>query len=278
VRNELVFAALSTGLVLVPAAAFAQSAGSYDWSGFYAGIVTGNVHDNGAVNFSYPAAGTSPTTSGYYFSGNDLYLNGTLADPSLPLKFAPVGDHASSGVVAGYNAQAGHFVFGVEGDVTAVTQSGTDSVGQSPSGHTIVTATTSLDSLSSIRARAGVAVDRVLLYATGGLALGHTSIDTALDYTGDPGKTLPNMGGATGRASGFVPGVIGGAGIEYAPTDKVSFKFEGLLYRLAGQTAKATGSGLSFDGLPFTPETVQPYSATFAPTGAIIRGGLNFHF
>ena len=273
-RASVLIASLSPSLILIPAAAYAQTV-PYNWSGFYAGVVTGTVIGSSPVDLSYPAGNAAPADTGYGFSGNDLLLGGDVEDPGLPLHFSLDNKGAVVGAEAGFNAQTGLFVYGLEGDVTAISGAGGTQSGQTPSGLTTVTVTTKLDSLSSIRARAGIAVDRVLLFATAGLAVGQTSIDTNLAYRSDDGKNIAN---AAGSSSGLVPGIIGGAGIEYAPNDVVSLKFEGLAYKLAGRTATATGSGsTSFLGIT-TDQTVQPYSATFAPTGVTLRAGLNFHF
>jgi outer membrane immunogenic protein len=67
------------------------------------------------------------------------------------------------GGTLGYNWQFGTFVIGVEGDGAF---SDISSTATSP----LVTATAKIDSLATVRGRAGVAFDQVLLYGTGGFA------------------------------------------------------------------------------------------------------------
>ena len=68
--------ALGTGLFgLIPVAAFAQGAGGYDWSGFYAGATLGVVHRGDSDTATYPDTASNGTD--YRFSGGNLYLGGT---------------------------------------------------------------------------------------------------------------------------------------------------------------------------------------------------------
>lgn len=264
----LLTTALSTTLVAaVPSAASAQDP-AYDWSGFYVGSTIGVVQSDGPVDFNYPAGGGPPAGSGYGFDGNTLTLDGASRDTGLPTIFHLDARNAAVGIDMGYNVQFGQLVLGIEGDISAVNERSAGS-GATPSGKTIVTATTSLDSLSSLRARAGISVDRLMFFATGGLAAGQTSLDTGLDYGPDGGKSAS----AHGSSAGLVTGVIGGAGIEYAATDKLSIKLEGLYFNLNSQTATAHGSGINGG-----PQTLQPYSATYSPSGFEVRAGLNVHF
>ncbi len=251
--------------VLVPGPAAAQPLGNFDWSGFYAGAEAGFVRSSNAVNLDYP---TAPPSSGYGFSGNKLIYNG-VRDSGLPTLFGLDSQGRITGLDAGYNWQAGHFVFGLEGDWSGLNGDAMSARGASPSGKTKIDVTTRLDALLTARARAGVAVDRLLFFATGGLALGQTSVATDFNYA-DTGKGT----GATGRASGMSGGVVGGLGLEYALSNNVSLKAEGLYYWLSGQSATATGSG--HDGV--TPKPMQPYSATENPSGVTVRAGINIHF
>src|SRR5205085_1356672 len=124
------------------------------------------------------------------------------------------------------------------------------------------------------RVRAGVAVDKLLIFATAGVAAGQGALSTSFDYR-DTGKAFTNTASSNGSASGLLPGFVVGAGGEYAVNDKLSIKAEGMYYRLSGLTVTANGSGSTGLG---TPATVQPYSATFTPSGAVFRLGANIRF
>ncbi|WP_134495639.1 outer membrane protein [Microvirga pakistanensis] len=119
------------------------------------------------------------------------------------------------GAQAGYNYQFGSFVVGVEGDIQYADFGNDDDVFESS------------DWFGTVRARAGVAFDRALVYATGGFAFA----DEANGWT------------------------VGG-GVEYAFTNNLSAKVEGLYVNLDTDTA------------------VGNYDAEFG----VVRAGLNFRF
>jgi outer membrane immunogenic protein len=104
------------------------------------------------------------------------------------------------GIYAGYNFQTtGMFVAGLEGDVTL-------SGAEDKSGGVRVENTWN----STLRVRAGVAVDRFLLYGTGGLAVGGINVK------------IPGGGNDTGTHAGWT---IGG-GIEAAFTNNIIGRLE----------------------------------------------------
>jgi outer membrane immunogenic protein len=75
-----------------------------------------------------------------------------------------------------------------------------------------------LDWFSTIRARAGFAIDRVLIFATGGFAIADVRSD--LDYLNDFGSHR------VGSASKTRFGWVGGGGVEYGLTGNWSMKLE----------------------------------------------------
>jgi outer membrane immunogenic protein len=109
-------------------------------------------------------------------------------------------DGWTGGLFAGYNFQtSGMFVAGVEGDFTL-------------SGASDKQNGTSVDNNwnSTLRARAGIAIDRFLMYGTGGLAVGNISVK------------VPGTGSDTGTHAGWT---IGG-GIEAAFTNNIIGRLE----------------------------------------------------
>lgn len=253
------------GLGLVPVA---QGQELFDWSGFYLGGTMGVVVQTDTATVTYPDT-TPAGATGFTFFGNDLYLDGLLQDTALPTAFKIDGNGPAVGVTAGYNLQNGTFVYGVEGDVSVLKTKFSSASATSGSGDTTVTVTSSLDSLASLRVRGGVTVDRLLLFATAGIAGGNSTLSTTFDYA-DSGKAAQG----SGSTSGLIGGVIAGVGAEYAASDKVSFKFETLYYSLRGRTVTASGSGTDFG----SPETLSPFTVTGNPSGLVLRAGANFHF
>ena len=110
------------------------------------------------------------------------------------------GSGAIGGVLAGYNWQVDQFVVGVEGDWSA-----TDFRGNRSAPPIAMRGTA--DWLASLRARAGIAFDRYLVYGTGGVAF--SDIELA--------------GFGSGGTQG---GWTIGAGIEGAVSDNVTARIE----------------------------------------------------
>jgi outer membrane immunogenic protein len=104
----------------------------------------------------------------------------------------------SVGGTVGYNYQIQQLVLGVEGDLDAASVHGSNG-----------TNSAKVNSLGTLRARAGFAADRALVYATAGYAGGQTKVATS-----------------TGSGAKWENGFAAGAGIEYAFTDNVSAKAE----------------------------------------------------
>ena len=117
------------------------------------------------------------------------------------------------GGTIGYNYQIGQFVAGLEGDWDWADLNKNGTVGVLPYSNKI-------DSLLTARARVGVAMDRALLYVTGG-------------YAGAEDKvSVPTVFGSTDWRSGAA---IGG-GIEYAFTNNISAKAEYIYTAFPGKS------------------------------------------
>jgi len=129
------------------------------------------------------------------------------------------------GAQVGYNYQVGSFVVGLEGDIQYADFGGDRVV---LADNTIVDFDNG-DWFGTVRARAGVAFDRALIYVTGGFAFA----DDATGWT------------------------VGG-GLEYAFTDNLSAKVEGLYVNL--------DRDYNFPGLDNDAEF------------GVVRAGLNFRF
>ena len=177
-----------------PPAPIIAAAPIFTWTGFYVGV-----------------------NAGFGWS-NDDFDSVDLADEGDDGGFV-------GGAQVGYNYQIGSFVVGLEGDIQYA------DFGRE--GAFVVDGTTydvdNSDWFGTVRARAGVAFDRALIYATGGFAFA----DDANGWT------------------------VGG-GVEYAFTNNLSAKIEGLYVNL--------DSDDDFPG--FDGET----------DFGVVRAGLNFRF
>jgi len=199
-------ASLACASALAAAATFANAAFAaeplpptpppFTWTGLYIGAQIGYAWGNDNVTW----AGVS----------ND--------DEQAAGSFHQTPNGVIGGAHVGYNFQYNPWlVFGIEGNVDGTTLSNTiavpvnDAFGDTPG---VLTASSKSDVQGAIRGRIGVAIDRLLLYGTGGVAFtgfNTTLIDTTGFFTGVPGT---NASFTNTRA-----GWTAGGGIEYAITD-----------------------------------------------------------
>lgn len=191
----MMFRKLLIAGLMVSASAFAATAAdaiipteeaplvsSFSWTGFYVGV-----------------------QGGYGFGSADhTFDNGAPSDDSDP-------DGFLGGVHVGYNYQMDQFVFGAEADVE---YSDIEGSFENLTGITSQGAT-EINWQGSIRARLGVAMDRTLIYATGGVAFAD------VDYSGGPAGG-PVCCGYSETRTGWT---IGG-GAEHAFTDKLTARIE----------------------------------------------------
>jgi outer membrane immunogenic protein len=189
----------------------------YNWSGIYLGINGGYAF--GTSNWSNPAIGVA--------TGN-FNTNGGLAGGTI-----------------GANYQWGGAVLGVEGDWDWSNLNGTSNVvGCGPG------CETKANWISTVRGRAGWAIDRVLLYGTGGAAFAPVQAG----FNGGPFQSTTQVGWTAG------------AGLEFAFAPNWTAKAEYLYADLGSFTCTVN----CFGGAA-TPITVKF-------TDNIIRAGINFKF
>jgi outer membrane immunogenic protein len=192
----------------------------FTWTGFYVGgnLGWGWSTGDGTVSFGGP----SGNTSGY-------------------------GDGFLGGIQAGYNWQFGSFVAGLEADFQ-----GSAAKGQAGgnAGGTSFIGDVKTPWFGTIRARAGYAFDRTMLYVTGGGLYGKTN------YNGTVSTTGPFSSSSTSWAW------TAGGGVEISLWERWSTKLEYLYV--------------------WTPDKVPDVPGTTSGSGTvntqIVRAGLNYHF
>jgi outer membrane immunogenic protein len=211
----------------VYAKAPAVAAPMYDWSGFYVGAFGG------------------------WGLGNHN-LNNALG-PGAPFANFTVNYESKGGIgggEAGYNAQSGNYLVGVEGDVFWSGIKGDDkfALGSNDASN--------LRWGGTLRARGGITVDRLLLFFTGGWAFGdivHTNTDPVFGID---------------QFTNHRNGLTGGGGIAYAVTDNLIGKVEYRYYDF-GRYVRAGLPVLTANGqLPYTVDS----------TYSIVTLGLDFKF
>jgi len=202
----------------------------FTWTGFYVGV-----------------------NAGYGWNTND---NGTFVDPVTGVVVNGSDDDGGfvGGAQVGYNYQIGAFVLGVETDIQYA-----DHIGGRDRGFVPGVAGFRDDSdgnwFGTVRARAGVAFDRALIYVTGGLAYGDIASGRSVFVDPVTGDTF------FGSESDVNTGWTLGGGVEYAFTNNLTAKVEGLYVNLDTEDNVFGFSG-NRDNTEF----------------GVIRAGLNFKF
>ncbi len=180
--------------------------------------------------------------TGAYIGINGGYGFGRSKWSGLPANFDVKGGLA--GGQLGYNWQFGQFVYGLEVDGDWTDLRGTANIADCGG----VSCQTRNDFLSTARGRVGIAIDRLLPYATGGLAVGNIR------------ATVPGFAGIDQTNAGWT---VGG-GLEYGLSHNWTVKAEYLFVDLR----KAGCDTLC--GLPSGNEV--------GLTTNIVRAGLNYRF
>jgi outer membrane immunogenic protein len=193
----------------------------------------------------YYAAPPLFTWSGFYVGANAAINFGQFTDGGA--NYFGNGFGGLYGLTAGYNYQSGPLVAGVEGDLNFGSINGTGSPYAGVNGSGNVTGE------GSLRVRFGYALDRALLYVTGGYT-GANLKGSVADFSG-----APNI---YASQSAYLNGFILGGGLEFAVTNNISLKAEYLFndYGSASyfsSTRDAMTSGVNFSTL---------------------RAGINYHF
>lgn len=182
------------------------------------------------------------TWTGFYFGFNG---SGDFASLSNGGGVIRGPDGGMFGLTTGYNYQVGQFVTGIEGDFAWGEVSDHHSVDPFGSMSKI-----NLSDFATARARLGVAMDRSLLYVTGGYAGGELHP-----------RLLDAISGTFVQDNSWRNGYAVGAGIEYAFTPNISAKAEYLFSQLEGKVL-TTPTYVGHTGLDIS----------------LVRAGINYRF
>ena len=254
VSSRVLFPVLVVSL-LTSASALAQSKPSnkqqlrtmtqapFTWTGFYGGI-----------NLGYNWADASAKSAGIPSTILPDPDFGELVPTDLVVPLAAQNMSRQGfigGIQLGYNYQINQFVFGAEADFMGTNTSKTKfasvtlidppdpEIPDDLGGELTIGQSYSVKQnwLGTVRARAGFAAGRALIYATGGLAYGNARAAArydvnAVDFSPEPGEEAEVNVTWSGSKTSTRAGYTLGAGVEYAITNNWLLRAEYLYYNL----------------------------------------------
>ncbi|MGO4686229.1 outer membrane protein [Hyphomicrobium sp. 2TAF46] len=201
--------------------------------------------------------------TGLYIGGVGTYDWTNIDYPDLPSynpnngKSGPprpkLGD-GLGGVTFGYNHQFGRIVVGIEGDYSWGNLGVTEHDGN------YLTETFNVSAIATVRGRLGVVVGNFLPFITAGAAFEQMEWGTQCP-AGAAFGTCKKTGAFDLRDNQWNTGYVAGGGVEWAATEKISLKIEGL-YTNYGRETYNVGTG--------------PFDLT--NDEALLRVGLNLHY
>ena len=212
----------------------APVAAIYDWTGFYVGVNAGLGVGRDLTTINAPA--TNFTEISYQ---------------------SPFG--ALGGVQAGYNWQAGHWVFGVEADIQGADLHDNYTCVSSCLPTRAITFDQRIDWFGTARARLGYASGPVLTYVTGGFAYANVKDTIANTFTPVFGGIAFPVTTTTVVNEGIRTGYAIGSGVEASLGGNWTGKIEYLYLDLGNRSA-----------------TIGANSFSFEYREHIFRGGLNY--
>ncbi len=241
----------------------------FTWTGFYVGLNAGAAFANNNANGAYAANGFAPA-----FAPTTYYGFGAANNSSAQFL---------GGGQLGYNYQFGQFVLGAEADLQWLSGSGNNNAFAArpavvqPNAYAVVNGGggNGINYFGTVRARLGYAMDRTLLYVTGGWAYANNrNQNGSVDYyaagaaPGVPTATFTN-GGNGGSRSGYALG----AGAEYAITNHWTTKLEYLYVNLGGG-----GNGAYVSAAPIAAGTSFTTNNRNNNQFSLVRLGVNYKF
>ena len=248
----------------------------FSWTGFYVGLSAGynrsrdNVDPVGTVAFTDGSAASASTAAAQI--------------AAIPSALSTNENGFIGGGQIGWNWQWYQFVvLGVEADFSGLTGRGSNTsntfaqIGGAPPGIGIASTTSvdsRLESLGTVRGRIGFALDRLLVFGTGGYAFGGTQSSTTITQSCTGACSIVFPSPATGPLSENRGGWAAGGGVEY-DFSFWSVKVEYLHYDLGHETYVTRSLASTVDGAPFTTINV---ASTASFKGDLVRIGLNYQF
>ena len=238
----------------------------YSWTGVYAGVNAGGHWSNSTMDLG------ATDSDGLDVGGG---LGVAQAFGVIPYSAPSNISGFIGGGQIGYNYELNNLVLGVEADVDGTTGRTSSNALLANDIFIFPTGTQTaqrLDWLGTLRGRFGwTPIDRLLVYATGGLAFGQSTASLAL-YNSVASPVLSSYVQSK-RNTGWT---VGG-GLEYALPDvwsNWSVKVEYLYYDLGYSNSTIYYSNIDLTGGP----EVSTLNGRIRHNGNIVRAGLNYKF
>jgi outer membrane immunogenic protein len=243
------------------------------------------------VNYRFGGIQTGPTLAparavpGYNWSGAYVGVQGGygFGHQEWPDSFVPanpeIGKYDANGWLAGgtvgVNAQAGAFVFGVEGEWmrTGIKGSQTSFIDLGAGRTRTLGLESKVNWLAIAAARAGFVVgDRLLVYGKAGVALADERHTFTRNTSGPTGSFVFDL-----SAKALHTGVVAGAGAEYALGGNWSAKLEYDYIKMLAQNFTATGT--QNINSPVNAGSIADFGQFGMPQHLhLIKFGINYHF
>jgi outer membrane immunogenic protein len=264
---------------------------TYSWAGCYVGVNGGYGWNNGSSSYRDSNSISDPLN----FVPPAFGIFGTPVLSYIPTPSGTAGSGGLAGGSGGCNYQSQQWVIGFEADIdwAHISRTSNTSAISAPTGQfqigpgvfsgagvaAAASEQVSLRWLSTIRARGGVLVsDRLLVFATGGLALGGINSQGSVNNflgpsTSSPVGTLWSGSTTTTR----VGGVVGG-GLEWAWSAALTVKAEYLWYTF-GNVSHPLNCSYENGFVPCLNDVYPTLgSASASVYGSIVRLGINYQF
>jgi outer membrane immunogenic protein len=254
---------------------------AFSWSGCYVGANAGWIQGRTGINTA--PSGAYLTPAGVLAPPNAAGTGLLAGDFTSALhSYNPTGSGGEAGAQAGCNVQFSSIVLGVEGDInwSSLRTSVNTTYAPFPSANPAFTISQANESIASrmdwfstIRARGGIAFDRWLVFATGGLAIGHFRSSTSVTYGSNGTSPVFANASHVGENTNTRLGLAVGGGFEYAFTGNWSAKIEYLYLNFGSWSyasplitpAGSVGAGYS-------------WTTTVSQREHLVRVGLNYRF
>jgi outer membrane immunogenic protein len=223
------------------------------WAGFYAG-----------VNGGYGWVNQDTQNIQVFNPGGTLYASG-------PLRYDLKSEGGFGGGQVGWNYQLNKVVVGIEADLEAAGIKGNSSTNFAPPviAKFDYAASKDLDWFGTVRARLGLAaLDRALVYATGGFAFGHVSYNAHYIFT-DTTCCIGSYGLANAHEN--ATGYTVGGGVEYQLAANWSLKAE---YQYLDLGSHDVAGRLYFANGTASGEV---FKTRYDEKLQTVRAGLNYH-